>query len=859
MKRYFYVFSVVMLSLLASCAEKFDDTAIWEEIKGLKTRIAALEEKVAENVSAIQSMVSLGSITSYDYNAETGKGVITLVDGKTITIDQTTTGQSLITVTKGDDDVWYWAICRDGVSTPLVVNGKKVPVSVTPALKISEDNVWLISVDGGSTWVNTGIAYQPVTPSTPDNPGDSGDSGESDDSQNDSEIVFFKKAETEGDFLVLTLADDSVIKVAIAGRSTFTAASEALYFSRVSMKKSVAVEMVNVKAYTITEVPEGWKADMEGEGESWYLNVTSPENFTDFSKSGTVKVLAIFENGLPSILSLEVAYEPMMTLKYVNEKVSVTLSEHTGEDFNGYVLAAWKKSDYTEASAVAWLNSEASTHVPLTGTAEYELSELAENYDIADEYVVFASPYLPVSQVTQGVMTYEASDVVYITCKPSAEWKITGVGYDRANLRAVIADDAFYGGFAKLSDWTNYGRDNILEGINKYQQYVPYTIKSYDGPANGFPDSQVSENINPGTDYVIWYLPVNARNAYTENDFVLYEFKTPDISPDNSIAVPTFQTKDITVSGFTAMITPSAGTYKTYSSIKTALALQELSTDDIVRDLIKENNFSEGSAVNTLTTNSYSSDDEVYLLAVSVSEEGGYGTLLKEKVDLKTLVFTEELGVSVSDIQYDLGAATLTLNFTGNPQTVTYFAATDVFYADDLLQRMLALGQYGYAVTKNVSSSGMTIELTGLEVGMLHTFYAVVSDAEGNASILYKKEFTPETGIDYVLENESDYGYGRPTLTHTRKSALEVSLNVAMPSECRKYWLFAGNSEYFTGDAYIDSDKLVSGALDLLGAKAYTESQTIVYEYMNNASRIYMVWLDDQNRYHAIYEYNPKK
>ena len=100
------------------------------------------------------------------------------------------------------------------------------------------------------------------------------------------------------------------------------------------MQKSVAVEMLNVKAFTITEKPEGWKVSMDDS----YIYVTSPADFTTAPKTGTVKALAVFENGSPEILQLSVAYEPMFKISYVNGAVSVTLSENTGEDFNGYVL-----------------------------------------------------------------------------------------------------------------------------------------------------------------------------------------------------------------------------------------------------------------------------------------------------------------------------------------------------------------------------------------------------------------------------------------------------------------------------------------------------------------------------------------
>ena len=361
------------LGAFASCSEPFDDTEIWESIEELRVKVTALEAAVAENVSAIQSMVSVGSIASWEYDAQTGKAVIKLVDGNTFTVDQNVKGYSLITVEKDEDGNYYWAVCKDGVTVPLEIEGKKVPVTVTPSLKISDNKEWLISVDGGKTWINTGIVYHEPAASE-DEEDKKDDANEETDKEEDVEVpVFFKSVVQDGDYLVLTLADGTEIKVAIVGEATFAASSDTLWYSRTSMEKYVSVEMVGVKAYTITEKPEGWKARMD-EG---YLYVTSPENFEEYAGKGTVKLLAVFESvQTPAILSLEVVHEPMFTLSCVNDKVSVVLSEHTGEDFNGYVFGAWKKDEFTEQKAVAWFNAEAGNLVPLEGTASYELSEI---------------------------------------------------------------------------------------------------------------------------------------------------------------------------------------------------------------------------------------------------------------------------------------------------------------------------------------------------------------------------------------------------------------------------------------------------------------------------------------------------
>ena len=168
-----------VLSVFSSCVKEYDDTEIWKAIEELKSQIS-----------------------------------------------------TLITVVEGSDGEYYWAVCGNGTPSPLQIDGKKVPVTVIPALKISEDNYWMISVDGGVTWVKTSVKY--------------------DGQSSSSDTIFFSDVEKDGDYLVLTLADGTVVRVSIVGEATFTAAAETLWFSRTSMEKSVAVEMAGVKAYTIT-------------------------------------------------------------------------------------------------------------------------------------------------------------------------------------------------------------------------------------------------------------------------------------------------------------------------------------------------------------------------------------------------------------------------------------------------------------------------------------------------------------------------------------------------------------------------------------------------------------------------------
>ena len=132
----------------------------------------------------------------------------------------------------------------------------------------------------------------------------------------------------------------------------------------------------------------------------------------------------------------------------------------------------------------------------------------------------------------------------------------------------------------------------------------------------------------------------------------------------------------------------------------------------------------------------------------------------------------------------------------------------------------------------------------------------MVKDADGNYSYLYTYTFTPMITIDYIMSDDPAYGFGMPKIT-CKVTSSQFKVNVTMPAECQKYWLFCGDSGYLPGDVLAQSDRLVNMQLELSGETVHTESVSMTYSSINADSRIYMVWQDVNGSYHAIYEFNP--
>lgn len=825
--------AVLSCGTFISCST-YDDTELKESIKDIQNRLTELEKKVSQNIAAIQSMISTGSIASFDYDANTGKMTIKLLNGQSVTIDNTDAGTSLVTVIEKDGK-YFWGICRNGETTPLEINGEPVPVSVTPSFKLSDEGEWLISADG-SAWTSTGIF----------------------DGGNNSDPIFFKEVRMDGDYLYLTLADDTVIKVAVVGEAEFSASETSVWFTGLSEEKLVPLKMTNVKAYTITEKPEGWKAQIAEEN----LIITSPADISSAAVSGEIKVLAVFESGsTPEILCIEVGYEPALQLEADSfGAIKVTVSEHVADDYPGYLIYAWNSKDYSAESAAAWLNSTGHSSAPYADTRYFVIADLMAEYSQDETYAVFAVPYIPSALISSGDRSYSAEDILSVECKPAAVGlNVTDTGFDRANVIAAFTDvPEYYAGICTTDDWNNFIRDNFIEQLS-FGGVTPYTASSYVGPADAFPDGEKSITMLPDTEYTLWFLPKGGSDIYKADDFMVRNFTTTSVYHDSSVAAPEYETTDVTYGGFSARVTPAAGTYKTYAAILPAASIPSEEAE-LITTLMKSGTASTGTDVLDVSTNKFDSDAEVYIIAVSIKEDGGYGAILKDRVMLKSLEFTDETGITACEVIYGICDVTLKLTFKGNPSTITYMAASYNYYSDEMTHKMMAMSQFGDVIDKQVSKldNGNEILLTGLKLDTEYTFYAVVKDADGTPSHLFTKKFIPTSNIDYVTKSAENYTYGMPQLSGEWNGPRTYTLNVDKPSTCRKFWLFNGDSEYFTGDIWIDSDRLVS--MELYGVEVYEDSITEKkYTTMHDASRFYIVWLDDKGEYHAIYEFDPHK
>ena len=201
MKKYIPLF-LFALAVALSCT-RFDDSAIWEELLNHKERIEKLEtecNRLNININSLQDI--LEALQANDYVTDIVKimesGVevgysITFAKSGTVTIYHGANGTApKVGIQKAADGQYYltsdgeWLTNEEGDKIPAAVpseDGKYI----TPQFRIAE-GVWYISFDNGSTWRQIEHEEEPKP-------------------------LFLDIDATNEDYVILTLADGSQIKL----------------------------------------------------------------------------------------------------------------------------------------------------------------------------------------------------------------------------------------------------------------------------------------------------------------------------------------------------------------------------------------------------------------------------------------------------------------------------------------------------------------------------------------------------------------------------------------------------------------------------------------------------------------------
>ena len=436
MKKYLILFFVAAAAVFQSCNNNDD---LWDAIDDLKSRVQALETQVDAlngNVGALQTLY--GGATISEVTESEGNYLITLTNGKTLTLVQGSEAEAVIPVISIDEQ-GNWQVSTDGGKnfTSLGVKAEAED-GVTPQFRVDETTgYWQVSYDSGKNFSNVlDTAGQPVS---------AVGSGEVTDK-------FFEAVRVEGDNLYIKLLDGQELNIPILKdflcRIITTTEGVQMFDSGVT--KRFDVEMRGVDAAIVT-APKGWTARLTDPVEEMaQLIVTAPgtlsattqsratadtsEDVAILATSGKYSCIAkiqVESTGAEAVApTISIANSATIAPTDVTLSFDVTLSSNA--DGWKYIC---QKSEVTEAPDAAKILAE--------GTAVAGTSVTVEGLEAETSYTIYAVAYV-------GDLTSEVASVSNTTAAmpldPNDYYasgvEINGVRYDQNSEGARTLDFA---------------------------------------------------------------------------------------------------------------------------------------------------------------------------------------------------------------------------------------------------------------------------------------------------------------------------------------------------------------------------------------------------------------------------------
>ena len=329
--------------LLFGCSDKYDDSALRNDLNDLENRVTKLEELCTQmntNISSLQKIVdALQDNLSISKVEQISDGyIIHFSDGSTATIKngKDSGDAPVIGVKQDTDGCYYWTLDgewltdekgnkvkaqgtdgkdgvdgedgNDGVDGEDGVdgtNGKDGKDGITPQLKI-ENGRWMLSMDNGKTWTDIGQAT-----GADGQDGADGTNGKDGDS-------FFQSVTEDDNNVYFTLIDGTVITIPKGDNSQFAIAFDTTDIAILNGGESKTI------SYTITDATEntvvkaiaqdGWKVKVNATStDKGTITITAPDPIVEseilvFANDGSYRtVMASFYCHEKQVLDINIA------------------------------------------------------------------------------------------------------------------------------------------------------------------------------------------------------------------------------------------------------------------------------------------------------------------------------------------------------------------------------------------------------------------------------------------------------------------------------------------------------------------------------------------------------------------------
>ena len=331
--------SLLLCSLLLfGCSDKYDDSALRNDLNDLENRVAKLEElckQMNTNISSLQKIVeALQDNLSISKVEQISDGyIIYFSDGSTATIKngKDSGDAPVIGVKQDTDGCYYWTLDgkwltdekgnkvkaqgtdgkdgvdgedgNDGVDGEDGTDGTNGKDGITPQLKI-ENGRWMLSMDNGKTWTDIGQATGADGKDGED--GADGTDGEDGVDGKDGTNGIFKSVTEDNDNVYFTLEDDSVITIPKSDNSKFAIAFDTTDIAILNGGESKTISYTITSATKNTVVKaiaqDGWKVKVNATStDKGTITITAPNPIVEseilvFANDGSYRTVMVSLN-----------------------------------------------------------------------------------------------------------------------------------------------------------------------------------------------------------------------------------------------------------------------------------------------------------------------------------------------------------------------------------------------------------------------------------------------------------------------------------------------------------------------------------------------------------------------------------
>lgn len=746
----------IFMSLLAVCGlilscDKYDDTQIKDALNKLDERIKVLEtlnSEVAALKLIVQKQVTVASCVE-----ENGRQIVTLSDGKVLTITPSLSDMPVVTII---DHLGKkcWAYYLDGEIVPFKINGTNVPVTgAAPSIRLSDDGVLEVSVDGGKSWTKTSAQIS---------------------------AGLFSSVEVQDDNVIFTLSDGYTsfnVPLMKETELQFAAFSGKQYFEY-GQNKSIVIGMVGIDSFTITEKPEGWKVRLyDGK-----LDVTAPAEGVGETE-GYIKMIGIGSETKITQVYVKIGEVPCQITISSDYNVTIAPKSATTTFYGASPISDFDAKSILK-SLTGVTNPMLSRYPYTTSVATMPLTDLLD--------VVYGETYV-VWALSLAGGPYDETDILFEAVSSiGVEHEVSDITYDNAKISVnVKGADSYY----LIPLGADLTVDNCIEDLSgsfasSYDRY--HHQSSFKGYLADIEESTVA-----ATEYRFAIIPVRFGTPI-QADAKTFSITLKSYGRGGSASVAIEEkSKDLR---FLEVTISASSANKCFVALVSEADYEAMkySDDTALLDYLSTLAGKKYTNPYTYQANNLVSGASYYVLAVALDANGVLGTPVRKKVTTKSIEYTDAT-ITVGEISGSLTSATVPLTASSEIVKYRYMLLADngsdywyyTYVNDDAAAENALI--YGTADFMETTSSSITFD--ELVFGTVYIFRVIGYDKNGKVTHMAKAEVTPTVG-KVVSYSDSRWTSAKPSVSAV-KSGTAMKLTISFPKAYKQYVVAKMSSEEY--------------------------------------------------------------